>query len=880
MLRITAQKSAAQAKRYFSRSDYFIDGQELAGHWHGSGADRLGLTGEVRQADFDAICDNRHPLTHDPLTARHRHQRRVGWDLTFDVPKDVSVLHAISGDQRIEEAFRLSVRETMHEIEAEITTRVRRGGQNGTQTTGNLVWAEFLHRTSRPTAEDHKPDPHLHLHAYVFNATFCTAENRWQAIDLAGIVKDSAYWRGVADARLASRLDALGYPVERRGQQWGIAGVPTSVREKFSRRTREVEDAAMRLGVTDPAEKATLGARTRRAKDKSLAYDELREYWRERLTDAERESLTRQSSRDHQPERRSAAAILDQALSHCLTRDSVVRERDLLAKALQFGIGSTSPESLRNELANRTNLRRATFRGHAVVTTPEVLAEEKRMLDFARSGAGQVAPIQRNPHTFRRSWLNADQKAAVHHVLTTTDRVTIIRGAAGVGKSTLSAEAAEAISAAGKRVVAVAPTAAARDVLRADGFPDAQTVAAFLQNQAAQQSVSGQVLWVDEASLVGVREMTRLFDVARDTGCRVVLSGDTAQHHSVARGDALRLLQARGGVQAVEVREITRQRGAYKQAVGALARGDTEQGLAQLERLGWVREIADAAERRAALTAEYLAASRKGSVLVVAPTHAEGDAVTAEIRDKLRITGRLGTDQQRIRKLTPMHWTDAEKQDASRYISGQHVLHFHQNAAGGVRRGMQQTVTDDRPVPTMLADRFEVYAASELAISEGDRVRITANGSTADGRHRLTNGTIYTVSGFTAGGDIVFRENGWIVSKNYGFLAHGYAVTSHASQGRTVDHVLLSEPAASLGAASREQFYVSVSRGKHGCTVYTDDRAALAEAVSQSDSRITATEVWAKIAEESQQQTHRTQQVMARSYPQSEAESEATRERR
>jgi ATP-dependent exoDNAse (exonuclease V) alpha subunit len=386
------------------------------------------------------------------------------------------------------------------------------------------------------------------------------------------------------------------------------------------------------------------------------------------------------------------------------------------------------------------------------------------------------------------------------------------------------------------------------------------------------------VLWVDEASLVGVRDMTRLFDVARDSGCRVVLSGDTAQHHSVARGDALRLLQARGGVQAVEVREITRQSGAYKHAVAALARGDTEQGLAELDRLGWVREIADPDARRSALTAEYLAASRTGSVLVVAPTHAEGDAVTADIRDHLRATDRLGRERT-FRRLTPTHWTEAEKRDATRYVSGEHVLHFHQNAAGGVKRGTRQTVTDDRPVPTQLADRFEVYAAGELPLAEGDRVRVTANGNTADGRHRLTNGAIFTVGGFTLGGDLVLKENGWVVSRDYGFLAHGYAVTSHSSQGRTVDHVLLSEPAAALGAASREQFYVSVSRGKHGCTVYTDDRPALAAAVSASDRRVAATEVWAPDADEPLHQTRRAQQVMARSYPRPEHEAETTHER-
>jgi conjugative relaxase-like TrwC/TraI family protein len=879
MLRITAQKSATQAKRYFRQSDYYAEGQELAGRWHGEGAARLGLTGLVRQADFDALCDNLHPTTSERLTVRTQGHRRVGFDFTFDVPKDVSVLHALTADARIEEAFRESVRQTMIDIEAEVVTRTRRGGLNGTRPTGNVVWAEFCHRTGRPAAEDSKPDPHLHIHAYVLNSTFCAAENRWQAVDVSGVVKDSFYWRGVADARLAARLNEMGYATERRGESWGIAGVPQSVRDKFSRRTREVEEAAKKLGITDQAEKATLGAKTRHAKDHTLGYDELKAYWRGRLTGDERDALTRAGSRQavEVQERVTARQAVEFALSHTLSRDSIARERDVLAAALKYGVGSVQPAEVKAEL-DAMPLRRATYRGHTVVTTPEVLREERRMLDFARDGAGRSAPLSREKHEFARAWLNADQKRAVEHVLTTTDRVTIIRGGAGVGKTSLMAETGQGIAKAGKRVVAVAPTAAARDVLRQEaGFPEAQTLAYLLQNEAAHESLRGQVLWADEASLIGARDMAKLFDLADRTGCRVVLSGDTAQHHAVARGDALRVLQSQAGVRAVEVREIVRQTGDYKRAVAELAAGHTERGFRALDDMGWVRQIDDPGQRLAALTAEYEDAARKGSVLVVAPTHAEGDAVTDSIRTRLRDTGRLSTDERTFRRLVPLHWTRAEKQDATRYTPGEHVLHFHQNAGGGITRGSQRTVTHDLPVPVGSADRFEVYQAQELALAERDRVRVTANGTTKDGRHRLTNGSIYTVSGFTADGDIVFKENGWVVSREFGFLAHGYAVTSHSSQGRTVDRVLISEPTAALGAASREQFYVSVSRGKHGCTVYTDDKAALAAAVAQSDHRPAASEVWS--ADEHVAHTRRSEALQTHYRTEQVQQHEVTHER-
>ena len=80
------------------------------------------------------------------------------------MPKSVSLLYAMSGDQDILEAFRAAVDETMREIETEMKTRVRKDGQNDDRTTGNMVWAEFIHTTSRPV--DGMPDPQLHAHVF------------------------------------------------------------------------------------------------------------------------------------------------------------------------------------------------------------------------------------------------------------------------------------------------------------------------------------------------------------------------------------------------------------------------------------------------------------------------------------------------------------------------------------------------------------------------------------------------------------------------------------------------------------------------------------------------------------------------------------------
>ena len=134
-----------------------------------------------------------------------------------------------------------------------------------------------------------------------------------------------------------------------------------------------------------------------------------------------------------------------------------------------------------------------------------------------------------------------------------------------------------------------------------------------------------------------------------------------------------------------------------------------------------------------------------------------------------------------------------------------------------------------------------MYEAGKLPLAPGERIRITQNGQTKDG-HRVNNGELRRVRKFTAEGDIVL-DNGWVLDKNFGNLAHGYCVTSHSSQGKTIQRLLVAESEASLPAASREQFYVSASRGVEAIKIYTDNKDALMDAVAVSGERPAATDL-------------------------------------
>ena len=855
MLRVIASRNA---KEYFAeslkREDYYSEGQEVSGDWNGIAAERLGLSGKLTTADFESLCDNEKPGTKERLTQRNKTNRTVGYDFNFHCPKSVSVAYEFTQDERILNAFKSSMNQTMREIESDMKTRVRKNGADENRTTGNMLWAEFVHFTARPV--NGVPDPHLHAHCYAFNTTWDDEEKKWKAGQFRDLKADAPYFEAIFHARFSKQLAEMGYHVERTAKGWELAGVPQRVLDEFSKRTEQVEEKAKELGITSAKAKDSLAALTRERKQKQFTKQELRERWDARVSAEERASIQDglRNEVSNAP-KVSEMKAMDFAMQHCYERASIVMDKELLRHALRFGVGDVDVVQTKRQLL-RDELIKETVDGRQWLTTKDVLAEEKRLIDFVQDGKGKFKPFGSDKYQFQNPKLSDEQRNAVRHVLQSTDRVTAIRGGAGTGKTTMMKEAVAAIESGGAKVFTFAPSAeASRGVLRTDaGFANAETVEALLQNPKLQMQVRGQVIWIDEAGLLSVRTLARVADLAEKENCRIILSGDTAQHRAVERGDALRILEKHANLPAAELKEIWRQKAdAHKSVVADLRDGNLEDAFKRLDKLGMLREM-DADKRHEALAKDYVAAVKEGkSALVISPTHAEGERVTREIRTKLKEAKKLGADERELVQLKNLQWTEAQRADARNYQAGQ-VVQFHQNIAG-FQRG-EQVVVKARDASGVIverqnggaallrldmAPRFQVYESREIPLAPGDWIRITQNGFTKD-KQRLNNGDLKQVKGFTKDGDIKLA-NGWLVSKNYGNLTHGYCLTSYSSQSKGVDRVFVAESSESFRAAGREQFYVSASRFKENLTIYTDDKHQLLEALRKSSHRPSATDL-------------------------------------
>ena len=178
-------------------------------------------------------------------------------------------------------------------------------------------------------------------------------------------------------------------------------------------------------------------------------------------------------------------------------------------------------------------------------------------------------------------------------------------------------------------------------------------MARFLRSEEMQRQAAGQVVVVDEAGLLGSRDMAALFEVAERVNARVILLGDRYQNTSPARGAPLKLLEEQAGVPSVTVDEIVRAAGRLQAGDAAAFARENRRGIRRAGQAGldsWKCRTRIAIAGWPRLIVQFSAEKKKGgkdkTVLVVTPTHREAAQITAAIRAELAAQGRLGEERR------------------------------------------------------------------------------------------------------------------------------------------------------------------------------------------------------------------------------------------
>ena len=864
MLTIRAMSDGkGYSSRHLEHRDYYAEGERVIGRWQGRGLELLGLTGEIRSEDFEALREGCHPVTGEFLRQRQSADRTASdgttqsrgrnlYDFTISAPKSVSIMAILGGDRRLIEAHEKAVAEALREIETHAAARIRKDGANEDRTTGNLVMAVYQHDTSREL------DPQLHTHAVAANLTYDGAEGRWKALQASGIYERRSYLTEIYRNALAREARTLGYQIENRRDAKGrdagfeIRGVSDDLLAKYSQRSQQRDHAIQEFiekagRAPSDNEIAVLIRETRADKLIEISTSEVRTRQRERLTEPEHRAIgeLRAHAKETNVPMMAAPPALDYAKEHIFERVSVAHDYEILAEALRHGRGRISTDDLKGVLAGQQS-NGAVLRHGYDVATGETLQREREMIEAVNRGVGKCVRLGLGSDFVPSDHLTGEQWRVMEFVLNSHDRFANIQGAAGTGKTATLQELRRGLQETGKDVLAVAPTMSAVEELQKVGFSRAVTVERFLQDPQTRAALKNKVLILDEAGMVSSRQMSEFLRLVEQQSSRAVFCGDTRQIQSVEAGDALRILEKESQLKSIALTEIQRQKPKqYRETIQELRR-DPEHGFERLESIGAVQEI-PWRDRAAQIARAYIDSnSRYRSSLVVCPTHDEIDRVTDAIRSIRKENGQLGMSVSLTRDVS-LNWTEAQKTDFRNFRPGQ-FLGFHRTVEGIAKnetvevvqvqdngllvrsaRGRKKTISSKQ------AKAFDVFERRVIEIAPGDKLLLTAN--RRDPAFRATNGEIVTVSEVDANGRI-HLEDRRIVPPAFKQFSHGYAVTAHRSQGKSVDSVIISGD-----AMQKELFYVAASRGKEQVLVFTSDKERLRNSVAESTARLSASEL-------------------------------------
>ena len=892
MLKISKALSAGKLENYhrqeFTSPDqsYWSQGQTVRGEWQGRLAEKYGLGGTVGAEEFHRLSEGQHPHSDEQLV-HHRQsfeyqdangktirsvEHRAGWDATFSAPKSVSLTALVGGDERVRTAHRDAVGVALNELER--YTQARIGGNRPAESTGQFIVAKFEHDTARPV--DGYAAPQLHTHAVIFNVTE-RADGTTRALQERGFFESQQFATAVYQSELTFRLRELGYEIETgRSGAPEIKGYSQAYLDVSSQRQNQILQH-MRLNGLSGYEAAEISAHATRDKKQIQSPAAVLAAHRRLAAEfgnqpdhvvAQARQRNHEELVGHVPEntRQTAQEAVTFARERSFEREAVTDERALFRDALRRGMGETTYGQVRASIEAR--LASGEFQlvlgpkhnGARQFTTAKTVEAEKEVLRRMRQGQGraeQIMPVQQAvAHTNKHPYLNSAQRDAAEEILTSRDVVQGLQGFAGAGKTSALKIVREAAEQRGYIVEGFAPTSRAARQLRDAGI-SADTLQGFLA-RPIEPAPERHLYMVDETSLASTKQVHD-FLARLDPGDRVLLVGDTRQHQGVEAGKPFEQL-VNAGMRTARLDQIVRQKDPeLLRAVEHLSRGEVAQGIALLEQQDRVTEIADPQKRIASIARNY--ADSPGNTIIVSPDNASRLEINQAVRTELQTRGIVGSENHSMRVLVPRSdMTGADRAWAARYQIGD-VLHYQRGstAIGIEPRSYAQVVSTDAKANLLTLQKSDgaqvTYNPSRLRgisayrefvrdFAIGDRLQFTSPNKELGVANRDL-GTIQQIDD----GKMSIRMEGRDKTVTFDpeqmrHFDHGYAVTSHSSQGLTSERVLVNMDTNVHPELINNRFaYVSVSRASHDAQIFTNSASTLTANLSHAITKSSALDI-------------------------------------
>ncbi|MGA7792858.1 MAG: MobF family relaxase [Candidatus Acidiferrales bacterium] len=893
MLTISKPLTAGQAQTYHEKEftakeqNYWSQRGVIAGEWQGRLAGQFGLAGTVSAEDFAKLSQGQHPQTGEQLVRQRSSyeyqdadgktiktmEHRAGWDATFSAPKSVSLTALVGGDERVREAHRESVRVALDQLER--YTQARIGGNHPPETTGKFIAAKFEHDTARPV--DGYVAPQLHTHAVLFNVTE-RDNGQPRAIQPQSLFASQQFATAIYQSELTYKLRELGYEITTgRSGAPEIEGYTQEYLDASSPRSQQIREYLERTGRSGK-EAAEIAAHSTRDRKEIHSPGEIMAAHRKLAADfghqAEAVVRAARERSQHQGKPVNSFERVRESLTFSrdknFEREAVVDERALIRDGLRRGMGEVTHAQVRANLDARLASgefqivdRNQSIPGRQY-TTAKTIAAEQEILRGMREGQNQIEPILSRPRAIavadQHFHLNQAQKTVVEDVLSSPDRIQGIQGFAGAGKTTTLAAIRKAAETHGYRVEGFAPTSRAARQLNEAGI-QAGTLQGFLARTANPDlGDKKHFYFIDESSLASTNQMREfLARLGPSNNDRVLLIGDIHQHQGVEAGRPFEQLQE-AGMRTATLNDIVRQKDpALKSVVELLATGQVSAALDALQQQGRVKEIPGAEQRVRAIAKSYVESPE--NTLIVSPDNASRRELNVAVRQDLKATGSLAPEDHTFRVLVQRQdMTGAERSWANHYEINDVVRYTRGSKAVGIGAVAYATVVAINPAANQLTVEktnhelaaydprrltgVSVYQEIDRQFSVGDRIQFTA----PDKSLGVANRDLAVIESIAPDGRMTARlDNNRQIefpATEHRHFDHGYAVTSHSSQGLTAERVLVHADTSVHPDLLNSRFaYVSISRASHQATLFTDDMAKLGPQLGADVSKTSALEI-------------------------------------
>lgn len=862
--------SAEQAVHYYSKKDNYYAKEQ--GLWQGKGARALGLSGEVMKEDFERLLNREDKEGKQLFSEGVSGEHRAGIDLTFSAPKSVSILSEVIGDERIRDAHEKAVETTLKYIEKRYsqTRQVYEKGQRRKVHTGNLAIAKFNHDTSREL------DPQLHTHTVIMNMTR-RKDGEWRALSNEALYENKMFIGQIYRNELAARLKKLGYSIQ--GDNKGlfeVIGMPKELIAHYSQRSEQIDERVRELKESGRYSNASeqrlreIAALGSRVAKKDVDINLVRQAWDERLKQqgytkdvieqaVKEYKISRQAEEEKKKIRLKERDYIRLACSAVTEEESAFKKEDVLKIAGKLSVSEYRIPDLEKAFdeLNRKEAILSLDEESGVYTTKEMKSVEGEIVQKVKDGHDKMRPIVMQEQIeielekYQKGnsiLLTSGQKQAAEHILSSKDRIIGVQGDAGTGKTTMLAVVREQAEAKGYEIKGLSFTGKAASEIEQTSGIKSQTVHAFLGlGMESNKGGKDQVWIVDEASMIGSKQMNEIIKSAELQNARVVLIGDTKQLQSIKAGQIFKDLQD-NGMKTVEMKEILRQDDpAYKDIVKDIAAKRIESAFTKLESNNCVAEIKDRQARLEAVVKDYASVKDYTKALIVTARNADRTELNTLIRNELRTQDRLSEEDKTFTVREPSGLAQAERHFAQVYKEGDYVFSLKAGIIG--RAGNEGKIASIDPhYHHIMVEKengrqhtvnlkqhgqdLQVYNEKQQVFTEGDRIVFLKNDKALNVKNGAT-GTIQSIDERTgnfkiqtdAERDITLNIN------HYPYIDHGYAVTDYKSQGQTAKEVIYH--ADTTKEVSYNQAYVAVTRGKTGVKVYTDSKDNLKEMMKQ-----------------------------------------------